>query len=111
MKCAALIIIALLIPSIAIASEQIGLVVDIRVASKTLSTNPTHFKLDGVWMNKPFCATTDYWAIDTDTPAGRNFLAVVLTAQASGRRVAIWGTDQCTLRADMETVLQIGFAQ
>jgi hypothetical protein len=101
---------AMLVCGLAYAGTQTGEVIDVRVSSKTLA-NPTHIKLSGAWQNRPACAVQDYWAIDSDTPAGKSFLAAVLAAQASNRPITIWGTDQCTLRTDMETVLQIGLAQ
>lgn len=102
---------AILVCGLVCASEQTGQVLDVRVASKTLSTNPTHIKLSGTWQNRPSCAVQGYWAIDTDTTAGKSFLAAVLAAQASIWPITIWGADQCTLRTDMETVFQIGLAQ
>lgn len=45
--------------------------------------------------NAPECATTDKWLIDLDTSAGRAMLAVLLSAQASGISVTVWGTGDC----------------
>jgi hypothetical protein len=94
----------------AAASQQTGLVLDIRVSSTTL-INPTHILLSGVWAAKPTCATSTYWAIDTDTTVGKNFLATILTAQASGRPITIYGSNFCSLRTDMETGIQIQLAK
>ncbi len=96
-----------LVPSqLIMAGEQTGEVYDLRVSSGTL-LNPTHVVITGAASGKPACATTAYWSIDTDTVAGRNFLAVLLTAQAAGKAVKIYGTNACTLRSDMENVAQI----
>lgn len=92
------------------ATTQSGTVLDVRVTSRTLG-NPTHFLLSGVRSSRAGCAFMDWWAIDTDTPTGRNFLATILAAQASQRVVTIWGTDACEHVNGMESVKQIGVAQ
>lgn len=103
-------LLALLLAGHAQASQQTGLVVDVRVSS-TAVLNPTHIQLDGTWTGKPGCATTIYWAIDTDSVLGRNLLAVILAAQASGQPVTFYGANTCTLRTDMETAVQVQLAQ
>jgi hypothetical protein len=93
----------------ALAGEQTGQILDIRVSSTTL-INPTQVLLSGIWWARPSCATNGYWAVDTDTVVGRNFLATLLTAQVTGRSVTLFGLNACNLRADMETVVQIHLA-
>lgn len=95
------------LPMTGYAGDQSGPVVEVRVASATLNGNPTHFKLDGGWTNKPACAATGYWAINTDTAAGKSLLAALLFAQATGKAVTVWGSGQCTLRSDMENANQV----
>jgi hypothetical protein len=95
------------ISGICCAGEQTGQIVDLRVSAyKTF--NPTHVKLSGTWSGAPSCATIGFWAIDTETPTGKNVLATLLAAQAAGKNVRIWGSNQCTLRGDMETATQVG---
>jgi hypothetical protein len=91
------------------AGSQTGKVVDIRVSSKTVGGNPTHVMLEGGRDVQEGCGK-DYWAIDTDTDLGKNILSVVLTAYSTGKSVTFWGTNQCDLRSDMETVFQAGLA-
>lgn len=89
------------------AGSQSGKVVSLRVSSKTVG-NPTHVRLDGVWNNKPACAVNGWWAIDTDTAAGKSLLSILLTAHTTGKKISIWGTNLCDLRGDMETAFQVG---
>ena len=92
------------------AGEQTGQILSLRVSSTTLSSNTTHFLISGSGTNKPACATLQFWAIDSDTTAGRNFLATLLSAQATGRDVIVYGANRCGLRAGMETVAEIDLA-
>ena len=105
-----ILIVGMLFSSVTFASEQVGKVIDIRV-SAIPSYNPTHIKLDGPWNNKPGCATQPYWAVDTNTEGGKAFLSAILTAYSTGKTVQIWGSDQCTLRGDMENALQVALPQ
>ena len=89
-----------------LAGEQTGTVLDLRVSSVAL-LNPSHVYISGTAINKPGCAATAHWAFDSDTPAGRSFLAVLVAATASGQTVKIFGTGSCTLRPDMESIAQI----
>jgi hypothetical protein len=93
-----------------LASEQTGKILDIRVSTNP-QFNPTHFRLEGTWPNKPACATEGWWAFDGNTAAGKALLATLLTAQATGRPIVAWGHDSCNLRSDMETAVQIGLSQ
>jgi len=94
---------------------QTGTVAEIRVSSRTLAFgNPTHVRLQNVTTNSPLptCATSGFWAIDTDTPIGKNMLAVLLTAEAASppKTVILWGSGQCDLRGDMETIAQVSIS-
>lgn len=89
------------------AGSQTGKVISLRVSSKTVG-NPTHIMLDGVWNGKPACSVSGWWAIDTDTAAGKSLLSILLTAHTTGQQVTIWGHSRCDLRGDMETAFQVG---
>ena len=103
------------------AGRQTGKVIEVRVSSTGTNSRldpdkPTHFRLSGEWIDKPSCADGQWWAINTDTPAGQNLLRVLLTALESGKTVTAWGktlilsggSASCNLDPDMETADQIG---
>ncbi len=92
------------------AGQQIGQISSLRVTSKSIGSNPAHFLLSGTASEQPSCATLPYWTFDADTPTGKNFLATLLTAQATGRSVAVYGTGECGLRPGMESVIEIDLA-
>lgn len=46
----------------------------------------------------------DRWTIDASTVAGQAQVAVLLNAQASGKRIWIYGTGSCSIWIDTETV-------
>ena len=47
-----------------------------------------HVQLDCLINNAPACATANmYFGFDRSTPTGKQYLAMVMTAQASGARV------------------------
>ena len=89
------------------AGYQTGKITSIRVSSPTVSS-PTHFQLNGTWNGQPACATSPWWAIDTDTPAGKSLLSILLTAYSTDKTVTVWGQGICSLRSDMETAIQVG---
>lgn len=102
----------ILLPLSSTAGEQGGVVTEIRVSSPGIA-NPTHVLLsstttDTQRKSRPTCATQDWWQINTDTTVGKNILATLLAAQASGKSVTIWGNGSCTLRTDMEDIVQVG---
>jgi len=104
-------VLVLISSGLAFAGQQAGQITSIRVSSKTLgSSNPTHFSMTGTASGQPSCATLAYWTFDGDTPTGKNFLATILTAQATGRAIAVYGTGECGLRPGMESVLEIDLA-
>lgn len=92
------------------AGQQVGNVVDLRVSSLTIG-NPIHVQVDGAYQNRPACAVVGFWAIDSDTSAGKSFLAALMLAKAQGKQVTLAGTGTCSLRADMETIVQIQITQ
>ena len=106
---------AIFIPGLAFAQGiQSGTVAEIRVSTRTIpGGNPTHVRLQAAATSSPIadCAATTkalgFWAIDTDTSAGKNLLSALLMAEATGKQVVVWGTGACDLRSDMETVYQV----
>jgi hypothetical protein len=92
------------------AGQQVGSIVDIRVSSLSLA-NPTHVQVDGAYQNRPACAVVGFWAIDSDTSAGKSFLATLMLAKAQGKQVTLAGSGTCSLRSDMETIVQIQITQ
>jgi hypothetical protein len=105
-----LFVIAVFVAGTTFAGQQSGPITSLRVSSKTVSSNTSHVLLSGTNTGKPNCATLDYWAFDSDTATGKSFLATLLTAQASGRDVIVYGTNDCNLRAGMESVAEIDLA-
>lgn len=93
---------------------QTGYIKDLRVSTPTL-TNPTHFQVEGDWINKSEvtspCHDVGYWAINPVTEDGKALLSAILTAYTSGKKVMVRDADQhsCTLRADMLDARQIDF--
>lgn len=106
MRRALVLIIAMFTSQVTFASSQSGNIISLRVSSKAIG-NPTHFQLDGIWDDKPACADS-WWAIDSDTVAGKSLLSILLTAHSTGKAVTVWGTNICDLRGDMETAGQVG---
>src|SRR4051812_34692984 len=51
--------------AVAHAGQQSGQILSIRVSSTILSSNPTHVLISGTSLNRPVCATLQYWAIDS----------------------------------------------
>lgn len=62
----------------------------------------------GTKTGAPACASipTD-WAINTTTPEGKSLYALLLTAVATGRNVAITGSNTCDAWPDRETAVAI----
>jgi hypothetical protein len=52
-------------------------------------------------------AIANRWVIRTDTPAGKTHMAVIMTARLMGRRVAVFGRNECDLWGDTETILYV----
>lgn len=104
-------VLTLTVSAVAVAGQQVGQITSLRVTSKAIgSPNPTHFSLSGAASGQPGCVSLAYWTFDADTPTGKNFLATLLTAQATGRSVAVYGTNNCDLRSGMEGVIEIDLA-
>lgn len=71
-------------------------------------TGAVIFTLNGTSRTTPpTCQITtapDRWALDASTVAGQAQVAVLLNAQASGKRIWIYGTGTCSIWPDTETV-------
>ncbi|HAF80275.1 MAG TPA: hypothetical protein DCG66_04605 [Brevundimonas sp.] len=65
------------------------------------------FYHDGPRTNRPSCATQDRWVINVTTPAGQAMYAAVLTAVASGRKIAVHGSGACSFWGDTESVTSL----
>jgi len=93
------------------AGDQTGTIQKLFVSGRDYpapNQNPTHVYIKGSYNAKPDCATSGYWAVNTETQQGRAILSLLLTANATGKTVTFLGTGSCSLRPDMETLFQVG---
>lgn len=65
------------------------------------------FHHDGPRTARPACASEDRWVINLSTQAGQAMYAAVLTAIASGRKIAVHGAGTCSVWGDTESVTYI----
>ena len=106
-----MIIFLLLVNACAFAGSQHGNVQKLYVSGRDYAPpyqNPSHVSMDGTYNEKPACASSGYWAIDTETEQGKAILTLLLTSSATGKKLSLYGTGSCSLRPDMETVFQVG---
>lgn len=84
--------------------------VDIRANSTSLSSGIfSHFRLAGSqYFSNPTCAFSGWWALNTDTAVGKNWLALLMMANATGKKVYVLGLGTCAMNSGMEDVKQIG---
>jgi hypothetical protein len=88
--------------SLAFAGTQSGTVAWIIVRS---TDGLTYFHLSGGKSGSPSCATGSYWIIrDENSTAGKHQLALLLSAQASGKKVNVVGRNSCARWGDGEDV-------
>lgn len=102
----------LLASSCSFAGSQTGTVQKLFASGRDYAPpnqNPTHTIITGEYIAQPACATSGYWAINTETEQGKAMLTLLLTAYATEKNVTLLGTGNCSLRPDMETVFQVGF--
>ena len=93
------------------AGSQAGTIEKLFVSGRDYAApnqNPTHVFVAGSYNVKPACATSGYWALNSETQQGRAILSMLITAQATGKTVSFLGTGDCSLRPDMETLFQVG---
>ncbi len=97
--------------SLSYAGNQAGTIQKLFISGRDYpapNQNPTHVNISGSYNAKPDCATSGYWALNSDTQQGRSILSLLLTANATGKTVSFLGTGDCSLRPDMETLFQVG---
>lgn len=63
-------------------------------------------------MERPECATSGLWSIDSDTVGGKTLLSALLVAYTAGKEVTVrsFHDINCDNRDDMADVKQIDFA-
>src|SRR5712672_1571144 len=85
------------------AGTQTGQVTTIR---KRASDGLIYFYLSGVHSGAPSCAGShDYWMIkDENSNTGKQQLAILLAARASGETITVDGSNTCTRWGDGEDV-------
>ncbi|MFN3900695.1 MAG: hypothetical protein ACK4GU_11540 [Alishewanella aestuarii] len=60
---------------------------------------------DGIKHNSPTCAANNYWMIrDENSEAGKKQFALLLTAQAAGKKITVVGMNSCQRWGDGEDV-------
>ncbi|WP_133498430.1 hypothetical protein [Cognatilysobacter terrigena] len=59
------------------------------------------FRIDAPHTGKPACSS-DEWALSLANPGGRGMYALLLSAQAQGKSVTVYGSDACGAWADRE---------
>ena len=89
-----------LLCSVSHAGEQTGVVQAIITRS---SDGLIHIYMSGTHTNRPPCATSTYWMIkDENSNTGKQQLAMLLLARATGQTISVSGTDSCTRWGDGE---------
>lgn len=63
------------------------------------------FAVGGQVVNKPACAVWGRFVFDVTTPSGQAMLAYLLSAQASRKKVRVYGTGNCSIVGDHETAV------
>lgn len=94
---------SVLFPLCAFAGTQAGTVNTLIVRS---SDGLIYFWLNGVAaINKPACAVYSYWMIrDENSNAGKQQLAILLSAKATGKQITVYGRNSCLRWGDGEDV-------
>lgn len=86
-------------------SSQDGNVAQIRVRA---TDGLVSIYLDGPRTTPPGCATQPFFVVGNEASiAGRQQIALVTMAQASGKRVTIYGTGSCGRWPDAENVAEV----
>ena len=68
--------------------------------------------LNGNRINRPPCAVQPYWIIRDETSAvGKQQLALLMLAQATGRSVIIQGSGTCTRHVDGEDIKEVALEE
>lgn len=102
---AALALVTSLFCETAAAGSQTGQLVYVRVRS---TDGLIIVEMNGPVSNKPSCAGLAYWMIeDEKSNAGKQQLALLMAAHASGQTVTIDGTGTCSRWPDGETIAMV----
>ena len=64
----------------------------------------------GTNSSRPACATSNDFAIDNNSAAGKAMIASILAAQAQGLIVNVSGTGNCDVWGDRESAASVSFA-
>jgi hypothetical protein len=92
----------MLISGVCFAGQQTGLITQMHIRS---SDGLVYFHLDGAPSGKPACAIYHYWIIkDENSNAGKQQIAALLMAKASGKAITVTGRNACTRWGDGEDV-------
>lgn len=104
------VIMLLLLASVSFAGNQSGTITFLEVRAQD---GLIHFALSGTAKeNSPACATRGYWIIrDENSGTGKMQYAMLLLAQAAGKKVFVNGLNTCTRCGDGEDVNSIGFVE
>ena len=82
-----------------------------QIFSTAVHPGYTFFFLEGEVKNsKPPCATHENgerWVINNAWPAAKAQMAVLLSAKLAGKRVWVYGTNDCAVWSDSETVWDV----
>lgn len=90
-----------------LAGTQTGHVVHIHVRA---SDGLVYVILDGALSNRPACATINYWMIKNEnSTSGKQQLAQLLAAKASGQEITLVGSNTCTRWSDGEDIDDVVF--
>ncbi len=93
---------SLLVTNTGDAGSQAGLITQVY---KRESDGLLLIELSGSATGKPACATHSYWIIkDENSNTGKQQLAMLLMAKASGQAITIVGNNVCTRWSDGEDV-------
>ena len=77
----------------------------ISVLTSQPTSNTTFINLTGgTSTDRPACATSGRFALDTSKSAGRTTLAILIGAFVSGKTVVIYGLGTCNTWSDSEDV-------
>ena len=86
-------------------SSQIGTVTRLHVRA---SDGLVYFYVDGLRSGTPACASQSYWVIANETSApGKQELALLMLAEATGMPVIIYGAGTCARWPDGEDVMEV----
>ena len=80
-----------------------GLITDVQVDGN----NNAQFAVSGPTTTKPSCVAWDRFVFNVTTGAGQAMLAYLLTAQATGKKIVVYGADTCSIYSNQETAFSL----